>query len=195
MKTYHVLLEAIKIIGQIGVFSIAVYWIHKLIDLAGNKKLEEHKSALSSFQAKQSSLHTKRFAIIETLYNKLVKVESCMQSLMHPAAYAGNFIENEARLTTRATNSFREFNIFFEKNKIYFTENTCELINNIRNEFCQAIANYHEHAIFRTKSPENRELMIIAHQNLMQSYEAIKEKIPPIRAELEQEFRKILVVS
>ena len=196
MTTSELILEIIKVSGQVGIFAIAIYWIQKLIDNSATKRLEEYKKTLSLLQSKETTLHSKRYEVIETLYNNLVDLDFSMRTLTNPVKFSPpDFEKYEAELVSKANESFQTYHIFFEKNKIYFSEQTCKLINDIRDAFYQALWDYNQHKIFKAHGIDDKKLIDEAYQNLIKSYKSLKDEIPKLRSELEKEFRKILVVQ
>jgi hypothetical protein len=195
MTTTEFITEVLKVLGQIGVFGIAAFWIQKQIDKSANKRLEEYKLTLSLLQAKGTSLHSKRFEVIETLYGRLVELEFSMKTLTNPVKFTPDFEKHESDLVEKSNQAFQSYHIFFEKNKIYFSDDTCRMIHEIRDAFYNAIWNYNEHRMLKTHQVDDREMLKEARQNMMKSYKSVKDDIPKLRAELECEFRKILLVD
>jgi hypothetical protein len=195
MTTNEMIIEVLKLLGQIGIFGIAAYWIQKQIDKAANKRLEEYKSTLSLLKLKGISLHSKRFEVIENLYGKLVELEFSLHTLTNPVKFAPNFEKHESELVENSNQAFQSYHIFFEKNKIYFSDETCKMIHEIRNAFYNAIWNYNQPRILKAQEIDDKEMLKEARQNMMKSYKSVKDDIPKLRAELESEFRKILLVE
>ncbi len=67
----EIIVEIFKLIAQLGLFSIASYWIQKQIDKSSQKRLEEFKSTLTFLNTKFTKLHEKRFIVIEECMLKL----------------------------------------------------------------------------------------------------------------------------
>jgi len=142
----------IKVFGDLGIFAIAAFFIQKVIENSANKRLEEFKSTLSIIQSKQTSLHNKRLIIIEKLYGKLVDLNTSMAVLINPlkqTAKDKSFEEYEKELTEKAGLSYNAFNSFYQKNKIYFNENTNRLIDEILDEFNKAFWDYNKYNFYK----------------------------------------------
>src|SRR5690554_66630 len=126
----------IKIVSDLGIFAIAAFFIKKLIENSANKRLEEFKSTLSLIQSKQTVLHNKRLEIIEKLYGYIVDLNSSMYNLTNPVKQTEkDFKEFEKELTEKASECFNLFNSFYQKNKIYFNEQTCKIIDDLLKHF------------------------------------------------------------
>ena len=197
MTTGEIIIEILKVVSQLGIFGIAAYWIQKLIDNSATKRLEEYRNTLSLLQSKETTLHAKRLQIIESLYAKLVDLEFSMLTLTSPVKFSplGEYDKYEATLVSTANETFQSFHIFFEKNKIYFSETTCQLLHEIRDAFYKALVNYNQHKLYKEIEVDDKELIKEAYKNLINSYNSVKDEIPKLRKELESEFRKILIVQ
>lgn len=186
----------LKIATELGVFTIAAFFIKKIIENSANKRLEEYKNTLSIIQSKQTSLHNKRSKIVEELYSKLVDLNNSMFILTNPVKQTEkDFKEYEAELTENASKSYNSLNIFFQKNRIYFNEKTCAIMDEILNEFHQAYWDYHEHKFYEGTGVTDRETIVDARKKMMDSYKAVKDEIPKIRKNLEEDFRSLLEVK
>jgi hypothetical protein len=196
MTASEITIEIIRILGQVGIFGIAVYWIQKLVDNSASKRLEEYKASLSLLESKETGLHSKRLEIIESLYSRLVELNSSMSTLTNPVKFSPtDYQKYEAELVSKANETFQSYHTFFEKNKIYFSESTCKLIHEIRDAFYQALWDYNQHKLFEAHGINDRKLISEAYQNLEKSYKSVKDEIPKLRANLENEFRRILAVQ
>ena len=185
----------IKIGSEIGIFTIAAFFIQKLIEKSANKRLEEFKSTLSLLQSKQTSLHNKRLEIIEKLYNKLVELNNAMAILTHPLKQTSkDFEESEKELTETASSSYNSFNSFYQKNKIYFKENTNEIIDEILEGFHTAFWDYNQFNFYKQTGVTNQDEIIKSRKKMRDSYISVKDEIPKVRKKLEDEFRKLLGV-
>jgi len=186
----------IKIASDLGIFAIAAFFIQKLIEKSANKRLEEFKSTLSVLQSKQTSLHNKRLEIIEELYSKLVELNNSMAILTNPLKQTNkDFEEYEKELTENASSSYNSFNSFYQKNKIYFNENTNKIIDEILNGFHTAFWDYNQFNFYKNTGVTDREEIIKSRKKMMDSYKSVKDEIPKVRKKLEEEFRKLLSVE
>tara|TARA_B110000046_G_C12799648_1_gene316643 strand:- start:88 stop:663 length:576 start_codon:yes stop_codon:yes gene_type:complete len=186
----------IKIGSEIGIFAIAAFFIQKLIEKSANKRLEEFKSTLSLLQSKQTSLHNKRLEIIEELYNKLVELNNAMAILTNPLKQTNkDFEEYEKELTENASSNYNSFNSFYQKNKIYFKENTNEIIDEILNGFHTAFWDYNQFNFYKQTGVTNQDDIIKSRKKMRDSYISVKDEIPKVRKKLEDEFRKLLGVE
>ena len=186
----------INIGSEIGIFAIAAFFIQKIIENSSNKRLEEFKSTLSVLQSKQTSLHNKRLEIIEELYSKLWELNNSMSILTNPLKQANkNFEEYEKNLIENASSSFNSFNIFYLKNKIYFKENTNQIIDDILKGFQSAFWDYNEFNFYKEAGVTDRDQLVKSRQKMIDSYKSVKDEIPKAQKKLEDEFRKLLSVE
>lgn len=181
--------------SQVGIFGIAAYYINKNIETNSNKRLEEFKNTLYLLKTKELSLHDKRYGVIENLYANLVELDYSMRTLTNPLKlFAGDYENYENKLISEANEKFQVFNLQFEKNRIYFSIQTIDKIEIIRQEFYNSLLEYQRFKMFH-KDTMPAELLKKAHDSLEKSYERVKDKIPILRLEIENEFRSILQVK
>lgn len=180
--------------SQVGIFSIAAYYINRNIETNSNKRLEEFKNALHLVNTKELNLHDKRYGVIENLYANLVDLDYSMRTLTNPTKISGvNHEDFESKLMSDANEKFQIFNLQFEKNRIYFSIQTIDKIEIIREEFYTSLLEYQRFKIFH-RDTMPADLLKNAHDSLQKSYERVKDKIPVLRLEIENEFRSILQV-
>lgn len=188
----------IKIVSDLGIFAIAAFFIKKLIENSANKRLEEFKSTLSLIQSKQTVLHNKRLEIIEKLYGYIVDLNSSMYNLTNPVKQTEkDFKEFEKELTEKASECFNLFNSFYQKNKIYFNEQTCKIIDDLLKHFHQAFWDYNEHKFYEGIGVDvyDRKTVIESRKKMIAAYKSVKDEIPEARKKLEKDFRDLLKVE
>jgi hypothetical protein len=195
MTTQDIVIESIKLAGQIGIFTIASYWIQKQIDKSSQKRLEEFKTTLSLLSTKVTTLHNKRFKVIEEMYSRIVDLQISMLRLTNPIKFAEDYQKELEKLTLESNESFQNFNIYFEKNRFYFNDFTCGILEQIRKVNHAAIWDFNEHRIYEGSEVEDRKLIKEARQKMLKAYDLIKDEIPKLRESLDNDFKKILIVD
>lgn len=194
MTTQEIIIPLLQSFTQIIIFGVAAYWIQKQIDKSSQKRLEEFKATLTLLNSKSTKLHEKRFLVIEELYSKLVDLEISMQRLTTPLKFTADYEKNEIKLLNESDNNFQDFNLYFEKNKIYFTDSTCKEIEGIRKIIYEAILGYNEHRLF-DKDEVDREFFLTSRKKMITAYNAVKDDIPILKSNIEIQFRNIMLVD
>jgi hypothetical protein len=98
-------------------------------------------------------------------------------------------------LTENASSSYKSFNSFYQKNKIYFKENTNEIIDEILSGFNTAFWDYNELNFYKQSGITNQDEIKESRNKMRNSYISVKDEIPKVRKKLEDEFRKLLAVE
>ncbi len=186
--------EIVKWIGQLGLFGIASYWIQKSIDNSASKRLEEFKGTLSLMHSKQTSLHDKRLSVIENMYVKLVDLDYSMRTLTNPLKF-DTANDAEVKLIQGSNEKFQDFNMYFERNKIYFSAKTCEVLNNIREKFYLALWDYDQPRFLKSMQVDDGTVLRDAYLKAHDVYAQVKDDFPALRSDMEKEFREILNVN
>ncbi|MGN6399735.1 MAG: hypothetical protein ACTHMD_04740 [Flavisolibacter sp.] len=209
----------IELLRDVGLFSIAAFIIQKIIENSSTKSLEKYKQELDftirSYQltldtdlerykselnlhlTRQSTLHEKRLTIIDEMYKKLVNLDSGMRAMtgMH-LVYEDAEKENEERVNT-AQKAFAGYNNYFLYNKLYFNKAISDLLENIRKEYFSANFDFFEpkrlHSF--TGGQPSREGYRAAVETSQAASKRIREDIPKILEQLEEEFRNLLGVN
>ena len=195
MTIQQIIIELSKLISQLGLFGIASYWIQKQIDKSSQKRLEEFKSTLALLNAKSTKLHEKRFGVIEEMYSLIVDLQMEMLKLTNPVKFTSDYEAEMEKLIVDSNTYFQNFSSFFEKNKIYFNEITCGLMEEIRKTIHEAIWNFHEHRMYKQMGEDDKQILREARQNMIKAYNSVKDDIPKLRQNLEKDFRQILSVD
>jgi hypothetical protein len=186
--------EIVKWLGQLGLFGIASYWIQKSIDNSASKRLEEFKGTLNLMHSKQTSLHDKRLSVIESMYVKLVDLDYSMRTLTNPLKF-DTANDTEVKLIQSSNEKFQDFNMYFERNKIYFSVKTCDVLNNIREQFYSALWDYDQPRFLKSMQVDDGTVLRQAYLKAHDVYEKVKDKFPVLRSDMEKEFREILNVN
>lgn len=187
--------ELIKFFGGSAMFLAAVAWlVRSLITHRLNKDIDNFKTKLEHESRAQlqrlSILNEKRAEIIEGLYHRI-------DTFVKSAASFASYIEfssepskdEKAEIYSEAAMDFYEY---FHKNKIYFSVDVCSKVEEIFNETRDALFDY---GYYRRREDGRRHDHMKEHEAWTKAWDKIKDDIPPIREEIEMEFRKLLGVD
>lgn len=208
-----------KILSEIGVFGIIAGLIVWLIKQLGQRLIdrntksyelelqnkadlfraelnhasEEFKSELEFLSQKANKLHDKRLEQIKEIYSLLTDFYNDMYTLTTWKIVTGMSKEEvqqqEFDNTKKAEQSGNEFLTFYQKNKLYFNQETCGLIDEIIKLLKDSHSDFSFKYIF---GPLSADLEI---ERVKRATEQIREKVPEIKAKLEQNFREIIGVE
>jgi hypothetical protein len=150
------------------------------------KDLESFKADLqkSAFehQTRYQNLHSKRAEVIAELYSLLSQAERDASSLAGPLHFAGEPSPDEK--LKQASKSGKELYEFFEKNRIYFKPESCEIIAKFNRELFLSLLDFNSAGYSQTAEDRAKEWNLV--------WKKITTELPSIKADIEQEFRGIL---
>jgi len=189
--------EIIKTVGGMG---LAVWLVRSVIKLYLSKDLEGHKARLRTESEKEleqlraslhkvayehevrfSRLHDKRALVVAEIYSRMVEAHLAVARLV--ALLESTDEPKREEKHEIAAKQINQFRLCLEKNRIYLSEGLCGEIEDLSTEL--AVLATELQLEFGT--PRYR-------QTWAESFKSFREKLPPIRKLLEQEFRKILGV-
>lgn len=213
-------MDWIQLVRDVTISGIVLYFIQRIIDSYTNKKVEKYKQELEftirnhqlnldtdleRYKAemnlhigRQNSLHDKRAAIIDAIYQKLVMLDSSMKNMtgIHPIAPGQDAQKEDDERVQRAIDAYVEYNNYFLLHKLYFSIPISELLEKIRNEYYSA--NYDFASLKRLQAFTRGKMTDHGYQDAVNKVQSssnkIREEIPKILIELESEFRKMLGV-
>ncbi|MBZ9652662.1 hypothetical protein [Psychroflexus montanilacus] len=157
-----------------------------------NQSLEKFKSEIAFFSQKAFKLHDKRLERIENLYSLLTNFYEDMFHLTTWKVVTGmtdddvnrqNF-ENTKKAGKSGTNFFK----YYARNKLYFDKDTCKLIEEIIKLLKDSHFDFSYEYVFGPMSADFK------FETVKKATEKIREKVPEIKSELEDNFRKIIGV-
>ena len=158
-----------------------------------NHASEEFKSELEFLSQKANKLHDKRLERIEEIYSLLTDFYNDMYTLTTWKIVTGMSKEEvqqqEFDNTKKAEQSGNEFLTFYQKNKLYFNEETCGLIDEIIKLLKDSHSDFSFKYIFGPLSAD------IEIERVKRATEQIREKVPEIKLKLEKNFREIIGVE
>jgi hypothetical protein len=165
-----------------------------------NQNFEDYKNKLEilrlEHEIKYSSLHIKRLDVIESLYKRIVNVNQSMQAYTAAVKEGGeNFEEEEKKRVDKVNTNFIAFVSYYTEHKIYFKEEVCGMIENIKNLLWKNASEY-SLSMDMIKMPgmdsgTRKELI----KNIRSATKTISEEIPKMEKELEKEFRLLIGVN
>jgi hypothetical protein len=157
------------------------------------KQVENYKATLNLFNSKQIKLYSKQASIIETLYKYLTDVHWKMLDMTalfrNVTGKDDQTISAEeldrVQVTAEAGNLFFEF---YRNNKIYFSQETCELIESIQNQLRETHSDYSFKYVYGLPPSE------MTYEMAKNANEKVREDIPKLLTKLENDFRECLGV-
>lgn len=157
------------------------------------KQVENYKATLNLFNSKQIKLYSKQASIIETLYKYLTDVHWKMLDMTalfrNVTGKDDQTISAEeldkVQVTAEAGNLFFEF---YRNNKIYFSQETCELIESIQNQLRETHSDYSFKYLYGLPPSE------MTYEMAKKANEKVREDIPKLLTKLENDFRECLGV-
>lgn len=158
-----------------------------------NQALEKYKSDLAFLSQKAFKLHDKRLERIEKLYALLTGFYDDMYHLTTWKVVTGmsddHVNKQNFENTKKAGDSGTEFFKYYSKNRLYFDKDTCKLIEEIIKLLKDSHFDFSYEYIFGPISADFK------FETVKKATEKIREKVPKIKSELEDNFRKIIGVN
>lgn len=157
------------------------------------KQVENYKATLNLFNSKQIKLYSKQASIIEKLYKHLGNVHWKMLDMT--ALFRNVTGKDEETITAeeleRAQSTADAGNKFFEfyrNNKIYFNQETCDLIESIQNKLRESHSDYSFKYLYGLPPSD------MTYDMAKKANEKVREDIPKLLNTLENDFRECLGV-
>ena len=184
--------EIVQNIIFFGIVSGLITWlIRSLFTQYLKRDIQQYKHKLVEEQIRFSKLHEKRADVIQNLYSRLVDFEGKMASFVNPFQPAGALpIQKKKEDAGKAGDEFVKYSSI---NKIYFSKELCEIIEDINKQFKRAWIDF---TTFTVYEKSNRVLTSEEkHRNWIKAWDTVSKEIPKLREKLESEFREILGVN
>ena len=158
-----------------------------------NQSFEKYKSELEFLSQKANKLHDKRLEKIETFYEMLVDFNLDMETLASWKIVTGMTPEEIEKQNLedvqKASESGNIFFMYYQKNKLYFSIPTCELIEDIIKSLKSSHADFSFKYMFLNLSPE------LKMEQVKRATNEIRTEVPKLKSKLEDNFREILGVN
>ena len=185
------MVEILKYLISSAVISGALVWlIREVVRLFFSRSLEKFKSELEkeviTHKLKYERMHSDRAEVIKQVYTRITRTHRSLGSFMSRLQLMGESTEEEkGKIAADAANSFTEY---YEENRIFIDEDLAKKIDLLSQNFRLAWIK------FQTKQhlPKNSDDALKQWQS---AWDIINEQIPPIKQEIEKDFRKIIGIS
>lgn len=206
MSTFEIILTSI---GGSAVLFAVVGWLVKSIisqflekdferfklnlQTSAQMELEKFKAELArsayEHQITFGKLHEKRAEIIADLYAKIVDLQDSVEVFVRNVlGVTSDKNKENLRIIWRAADSFKEC---YRKNKIFFSEDMCGLIEDLNNNLSSPVSELSMHL----EMVENNDQLKPVYQAWEKAEQKIADTVSIIRREIESEFRKVLGVT
>jgi hypothetical protein len=177
----------VETLGIVGIASgLLVYLLKALSSQLLSRDLEKYKADLRQLafehETRFGRLHEDRARVIAELYSKLASAHASVLGVIRPLQVGGEEKwQAEMRKAAEETNAFFAY---FDKNRIYFDECLCELTQQLQEKFKRAWAAF---TVFGDMKPASG-------KEWWETWCNFTKDVPPLRARIENEFRKMLGV-
>jgi len=158
-----------------------------------NQSLEKYKMDLAFLSQKAFKLHDRRLQKIDEMYSLLSEFYNDMFTLTTWKVVTGMSKEEiqkqEYGNTMKAGDSGNKFLSYYDKNKLYFNEETCKLIDEIIQLLKDSHSDFSFKYIFGSMSRD------FEYESIKKATEQIRSKVPAVKLKLEKNFRDIIGVE
>ncbi|WP_417372143.1 hypothetical protein [Gelidibacter japonicus] len=166
---------------------------NQIAKLKFDKEMETYKADLNLISTRQNLLHSNRSQIILELYQKLVELHNSMLDMTARMRLVTGkdqeTIETEELERINKTGELgNNFFKFYQFNKIYFTSNICELIQEIQDGLKESHSEYSFRHLWGLPPSE------MTYEMAKKANDKVKDEIPKLMEKLEYEFRKSIGV-
>ena len=203
--------EVIKFLGSAAIAIAAVAWlVRSLIGHFLSKDIESFKERLQSESAAELErlrhslrliasehekqihlLHERRAEVIAELYAKLKAFVAAAASFASLVEWKGEPTKEE-KAATLADKAY-EFHHYFQSKRIFFSEGVCAKVDSVFGEVHSSSVKYRVW-LARSKDGGGR-----AYEKMdeawTEAWNTMKDKVPPLVAAVETEFRDLLGVT
>lgn len=140
-------------------------------------------------QVRFAKLHERRAEVIAELYGLLVEAHWASQSFVSPAEWAGEPSKKEKYVT--AMNKAAEFYRYFDKNRIYLPQATCDQLEQFIRNMRREVIGF---GVYATKEDSHLPDHAVEkkYHAWMKASEYFDTEVPKAKATLEAELRSIL---
>lgn len=186
-----------SIVQNLGMFTITVgivtFTLKAIIRHWLDQSLETYKADLKNatieHEIRFAQLHTDRAQIIRELYRKMVDMQRSMRSLMNPMQWVNEPTQDKKMET--AQKAANEFIHYYQKNKIFFKEEICIIIDEVVKMIFDAWVKYTTFGDMAFLTPT---MIESRSRKLLDAYGIVTDKVSEIAKKIENEFRGLLGV-
>ena len=202
--------EIIKFLGGAVIVVAAVGWlVRSLIAHFLSKDIELFKQRIQSESTVElervkhelrllASEHEKRVHLLQErraetiaeLYSKLIDFLGAAESFASPAEWSGEpSKEEKAKKLGEQAAAFRGY---FLRNRIYFTKDICQKFEDLFQEVHGSALRFR---MWLTHAEDRDQSAAQLHEAWFAAWDVMKDKVPPLVAAIEGEFRTLLGVT
>jgi len=183
------------------IVAAATYIIQKLGEYALDKRLKAYEKELDNKQAllekeinltiaKTTKLFESRLSILQDIYKKLVTLDREMNVMTMTFKEIKEDPEKEENeRIANAGNAYNDYLLSFTENKIFLTKSLDEKLEQIRQSYFDSYWDYTSGKRFGGMDFK------FTYENAVAASHKVRNLIPPILKEIENEFRKLLGVE
>ncbi len=158
-----------------------------------DRRLQEHKAHLDLLLIKASRFHDKRLEIIAELYKRIVDLDMNMNIMTAKvkSVTLDKEIDDKAEREriNAAGNTYNDFLDFYSTKRIFFSETTCTLIEDLKSKYFDSLWDYDY--VNKWSSLDSTMNIDIAKE----VYDKVHKEIPSVLKLLEQDFRSMINVE
>lgn len=163
-----------------------------------DRQMEQHKSDLKFLNDKLIALHSKRLEIVKDVNDRLVRLNSAMGQLVnmrpvHPDEEEDR--KNVEAMNKEALDTYVEYNNYILLNKIYFSEQLANKLEEIRIKSFSAQWDLNTSKRLMGMGLDEGTAHKESRDAVLKAAAEIRREIPMAIAEVEKEFREILGVA
>lgn len=162
----------------------------KEFELDLNQRIETHRYELEIIKLKNTNVYSKQVDIIETLYKKIFTLQSRLLEMTALFKYEKEDFEAEERERIEESGkAYNDFLIYYKTNKIYFKKETTLLLDNLVANSYDTIDDYTFWRRWGMKGSD------IAFEKIKNASDRMREDIPDILTQIEDDFRELIGVK
>jgi hypothetical protein len=180
--------------GSAALIGAVAWLIRSLTVHILSKDLENFKTKLQSaayeHQVRFTKLHERRAEILADLYSKIVVLHNNATNFVRWYASVGD--DQKVMNIQQLWQAAEEFNIYFERNRIYFDQATCEKIVSLKDVLSRACSVL---AVFA----HERDSISVSNEQVFDEWQKasrlLDKDVPKVMQMLEDSFRELMGVE
>ena len=183
----------ITYITSATIVAVALGWVlRRLIDNFFSHKIEQYKAQLDKenikYRITYERLHAERAEVIKNVYKKIVNTYDAFHDYIKPLRLAGE--PTQAEHHKIAGETFNNFSYYYRENRIFFAEPIACRIDAILNLFMEIYNQFEMSKILKEDVSTYAGV-----QEWNKAFERLKNEVPPIKSEIEKEFRNMIGIE